>query len=282
MINLILLFMRTLFVGIFFTFLSFSLLGQGWLSQGARSGALANNGVTLTDVFSYHHNPGALGYLENTSVGLSYEARYALKELQSQGFAVAIPLKVGVISAGGQFYGYDAYRTTRAGVGYSMKLAEKISAGVQINYLGMRFGASEYGRKDGLSAEFGALARITEDVQIGFSVVNITRSKLSEYKNERFGTLLRLGVSYRVLEELTIMAEIEQEVTFDPRFRFGVEYQPIDLLYLRVGAQGAPMDLAFGFGLNFSRIKLDLSTQYNQVLGWTPAISLIVDFNQVQ
>src|SRR5690625_6101469 len=85
MINLILLFMRTLFVGIFFTFLSFSLLGQGWLSQGARSGALANNGVTLTDVFSYHHNPGALGYLENTSVGRSEEHT---SELQSRGHLV--------------------------------------------------------------------------------------------------------------------------------------------------------------------------------------------------
>lgn len=272
--------MKTLLVGILITFSSLSLMAQGWMSQSARSSALANNGVTFADVFAYHHNPGALGYLEKGSVGFAYEARYAIKELQSQGFAVAVPLKVGVISAGGQFYGYDAYRTTRAGIGYSMKLVEKISAGVQINYMGMRFGSSYYGRKDGISAEFGALAKVTDEINIGFSVVNITRAKLSDYKNERFGTLLRLGASYQVLDELTIMAEIEQEVTFTPRFRFGVEYQPIDLLYIRVGAQGAPMDLAFGFGLNYNRFKLDLSTQYNQVLGWSPAISLIVDFYQ--
>lgn len=272
--------MKALLVSIIITFFSLSLTAQGWMSQGARSGALANNGVTFTDVFAYHHNPGALGYLEKGTVGLSYEARYAIKELQSQGFAVAVPLKVGVISAGGQFYGYDAYRTTRAGIGYSMKLVESISAGVQINYLGMSLGSSHYGRKDGVSAEFGALAKITDEVRIGFSVVNITRAKLSDYKNERFGTLLRLGVSYKVIDELTIMGEIEQEVTFGPRFRFGLEYQPIDMLYIRAGVQGAPMDLAFGFGLNIKRFKLDLSTQYNQVLGWTPAISLLVDFYQ--
>lgn len=251
---------------------------QGWMSQGARSLGLANSGVTFVNALSYHHNPGALGFLEKGSVGISYQSRYALKELQTQGVAIAVPLKVGVISAGGQFYGYDAYRTTRAGVGYSMKLGQKISAGVQINYLGMRFGSSYYGRKDGVSAELGALAKINEKVSIGFSVMNLSRSKLAEYTDERWGTLLRLGVSYQVIEQLLLIGEIEAEIGYMPRLRAGIEYHPIDLLYIRVGAQGAPMDFSFGFGFDFKGVKLDLATQYNQILGWTPGVSLMVDF----
>lgn len=257
---------------------AFSLQAQGWMSQSARSSALANSGVSFTDVFAFHHNPGALGFLETGSVGLSYEARYALKELQTQGVAVAMPLKVGVISVGGQFYGYDAYRTTKAGAGYSMKLFESISAGVQINYIGMGFGNSYYGRKHGISAEFGALAKLGDKVDLGFSVINLTRTKLADFKNERFGTLLRLGASYQVLDELLLIGEIEQEIAHTTRFRLGVEYHPIDILYIRAGVQGAPMDLAFGFGLDWKRMRLDLATQYNQVLGWSPAASFIFDF----
>lgn len=251
---------------------------QGWMSQGARSLGMASNGVTFVNALSYHHNPGALGFLEKGSAGLSYQTRYALKELQTQGVAVAVPLKVGVISAGGQFYGYDAYRTIRAGAGYSMKLGEKIAAGVQINYLGMRFGSSYYGRKDGVSAELGALAKINEKVSLGFSVMNLSRSKLAEYTDERWGTLLRLGVSYQVIEQLLLVGEVEAEIGFNPRVRAGIEYHPIDLLYIRVGAQGAPMDFSFGFGFNFKGVKLDLATQYNQILGWSPGVSLLVDF----
>lgn len=270
--------MRILLISCFIISFTFGAIAQGWMSQGARSGALANNGVTFVDALAFHHNPGALGFLDKGTAGLTYESRYALKELQSQSFAIAVPLKVGVISAGGQFYGYDAYRTTRAGVGYSMKLFESISAGVQINYLGMSFGSSYYGRKHGISAEFGALAKITDQVNVGFSIVNLTRSKLSEFKDERFGTLMRLGVSYKVIEELLLVGELEQEIAFKTRVRAGIEYHPIDLLYIRAGVQGAPIDLAFGFGLKYKGYKLDLSTQYNQILGWSPAISFLFDF----
>lgn len=269
--------MKKLLIGGFTLFFAFTINAQGWLSQGARVGAMANNGVTLVDAFSYHHNPGALGFLEEGTAGLSYESRYALKELQTQSFAVAVPLKVGVISTGGQFYGYDTYRTTRAGLGYSMKLSEKISAGVQINYLGTRLDPY-YGIKHGVSAEFGALAKLNDKVNVGFSVVNIGRSELSEYKNDRYGTVLRLGLSYQLVEELLLVAEIEQEINFDTRLRAGIEYHPIDLLYIRAGVQGAPMDFAFGFGLKYERFKLDMSSQYNQILGWTPAASFFVDF----
>ena len=269
--------MKTLLITGFTLFFAFAVNAQGWLSQGARVGAMANNGVTLIDAFSYHHNPGALGFVEKGTAGISYESRYALKELQTQSVAAAVPLKVGVISVGGQFYGYDTYRTTRAGMGYSMKLSSKISAGVQINYLSTRLDPA-YGTNHGVSAEFGALAKLNNRINLGFSVVNIGRTELSEYKNDRYGTILRLGVSYQLLEELLLVTEIEQEINFDTRLRVGFEYHPIDLLYIRAGVQGAPMDFAFGFGLNYERFKVDLSTQYNQILGWTPAASFVVDF----
>lgn len=271
--------MKTLIIGGFALLSAFAVNAQGWLSQGARTGAMANNGVTLIDAFAYHHNPGALGFIEKGTAGLSYESRYALKELQTQSLAVAVPLKIGVISVGGQFYGYDTYRTTRAGLGYSMKLSENISAGVQINYLGTRL-SSYYGSKHGVSAEFGALAKLNDRVNVGFSVVNLGRTRLADFKDDRYGTLLRLGLSYQLLEELLIVAEIEQEINFDTRLRAGFEYHPIELLYIRAGVQGAPMDFAFGFGLKYERFKVDLSTQYNQTLGWTPAASFIFDFSK--
>jgi hypothetical protein len=263
------------------TFFVWSLLlsvhGQGWMSQGARVSAMGNAGVTNVDAFAYHHNPGALGFLKKGSAGISYESRYALKALQSQGIAVAVPLKTGVISAGGQFYGNDAYRTTRAGLGYSMKLSENIAAGVQVNYMGLRLDPY-YGVRHGISGELGLLAKINKKIKLGFSVVNLTRTKLSKFKDDRFSTLLRLGASYQIMEEFVLMAEIEQEVSYQTRLRAGVEYHPIDLLYIRAGVQGAPMDFSFGFGFQFNQFKLDIATQYDQLLGWSPAASFHFDF----
>jgi hypothetical protein len=254
-------------------------MAQGWLPQGARSAGMGESSVTFVDAFSYHHNPGALGFITKGTVGFSYQSRYLLKELQSQGFSVAQPLKQGVISVGGQFYGYEQFRTNRLGAGYSMKLSDNIAAGVQLNYLSARLDPA-YGVRQTLSGEFGLLGKINDDISIGFSVMNIGRAKLSDFQDDRFSTLIRLGASYQIVEDLLISAEISQEVAFQARIRGGFEYNPesVSMLFIRCGVQSNPMELAFGFGIDFEPVKLDLSTQYNQLLGWTPSAGLVIDF----
>ena len=84
--------------------------GQGVYPSGARSMSMANASVTLNDVWAHYNNPGAVGNVKELTVGISYENRFLLKELQSQSVAAVIPLKVGAISVGGQMFGYRDFR----------------------------------------------------------------------------------------------------------------------------------------------------------------------------
>jgi hypothetical protein len=250
---------------------------QGWMPQGARSAAVGNTSVTFEDAFAYHHNPGALGFMQQPSIAVNYEARFLLRELQSQGFAYAQPLKTGVLSVGGQFYGYETFRTNRIGLGYSMPLSDNLSAGIQMNYLSLRLDPA-YGIKHTVTGEVGLLAKMTEDLVLGFSAVNIGRNRLSDFQDDRFSTLMRLGVGYKIIKELNLLFEIEQAVGYKPRLRGGIEYHPIDFFYFRMGVQGAPMEYSFGAGFKFDRIMIDLASHYNQILGWTPSASFVFNF----
>ena len=158
--------------------------------------SMGNASSTLNDVWAFHNNPGALGLIENFSIGLSYENRFLLKELQTQSLACAIPLKVGVISVGGHMYGYRKFRSYKGGIGYSMKLAEKLSAGVQINYQGIQL-EEYYGSKNTVTAEVGILASISEKWSASAAVFNLGRAKLSSFEDDRFTTMMRLGSSYQ-------------------------------------------------------------------------------------
>ena len=109
------------------------LFAQGFSAVGARSAAMGNSSVCLDDVWAYHQNPGALASVRQVSAGIWYEARFLMKELQTEAIAAAIPLKTGVLSAGGQLFGYSQFRSTRAGIGYSLQLGAKFSAAVQVN-----------------------------------------------------------------------------------------------------------------------------------------------------
>lgn len=259
--------------------MGFSLLisAQGWMEQGARSNSLGGASVSLVDINAYHNNPGALGFINQSGVSINYSSRFLLKELQSQSVAYAQKIGKGVVSMGAQFYGYEEFRSSRAGMGYSLKLSENLAAGVQLNYQNLRLNPY-YGSNHSISAEFGALLKLTKTVGLGFSVFNLGRTKLSEFQDDRYSTTMRLGLYYQVSKHLLIVSEINKEITFPLSFRGGMEYYPTDQFYFRLGAKGAPVEFAGGFGFKLKQFKLDISTFYHQFLGWTPGASLIFEF----
>jgi hypothetical protein len=245
---------------------------QGWMPVGSRSNSLANTSATLVDAWAFHHNPGALGELKEMQIGISYENRFLLKQLQSQGLVFAQPLKVGVISVGAQLYGFNEYRTQRIGAGYSMKLAEFLYAGVQLNYQGVRLNEN-YGTNHSVSAEAGVQAVIGEKWRVGVSVFNIGRAKLSTFEDDRYSTMMRLGAGYKVSEKVLILAEAFKNLDYKTSFKVGLEYQAFKNFYLRGGAASEPVEFAFGVGYKWKVIQLDIGTNYHQRLGWSPNVS---------
>jgi len=254
-------------------FFSLQSVAQDVYKMGARSSALANASVAVNDIWAYHHNPGMLGFLEQGGAGAYYENRFFLRELQFQGLTLAQPLKVGVISAGAQYSGFDLYRTSRAGLGYSLKLAEFISMGVQVNYLNVRLPA-EYGTKHGVSAEFGLAAKISKKWMLGASVYNLTRARFANYQDERFATLIRIGAAYMISPKLQFLGEFEKDILFPLRLKGGLEYQPIEDLYLRLGVSNQPLEIAFGVGYNLKGLRIDIASTYKQLLGFSTGVSI--------
>ena len=256
-----------------FALQSIALFSQGWMPMGARSNSLANASVTLTDVWAFHHNPGALGELKALSAGISYENRFLLRELQSQGLVIAQPLKVGVVSIGAQFYGYNQYRTQRIGAGYSMKLTDFLFAGVQLNYQGLTLNEN-YGSNHSMTAEAGIQALISDKWRIGVSVFNIGRAKLSVFEDDRYSTIMRLGTSYTISDKVIVLAEAFKNLESKVDFKGAVEYQAFDNFFIRAGASSAPVEFTFGFGYKWKTIQFDLGSGYHQILGWSPNFSL--------
>lgn len=246
---------------------------QGWLPSGARSMSMSNASVGLHDVWSYHNNPGALAKLDRLSAGLAYENRFLLRELQSQGLTIAIPLKVGVLSIGGLSYGYSQFRSTKAGLGYSLPLSDRFYAGVQLNYQGIQL-AQNYGNANTVTAEAGLFAEVTENWNMGFSVFNLSRTRLSEFQDDRLTTVMRLGTAYSFSKKLLVSAEFEKSIDYNVRVKAGLEYQIVKDFYFRGGVATAPVEFSFGTGYDFGAIQLDLGTAYDLILGWSPHFSL--------
>ncbi len=241
---------------------------------GARPAGMGNAGLCIQDIWSIYHNQAGIAHIESPSAGAFYENRFLIRELAYAGFAAATPLGFGTVGLSYSGFGYSVYRESKVGLAYGMKLSNRLSAGVQLNYQHIRINAENYGARGAVTAEVGFQMKISERVTAGAHLFNPTRTKLQDFNDERLPTALRLGLGYQVSNDVLVAAEVEKDIDFKPLFRGGIEYQPVDILYLRIGASTEPNLFTFGLGLKFERFQFDMAATYHSLLGYSPQASL--------
>lgn len=246
---------------------------------GARAAGLANSAVTLSDVWSAHHNQAGLGFLSSPTAGVYYESRYLLPELALNGAVVAVPLanRKGTFALSYRSFGYQLYKESKTGLAFSRAFSDDLSIGMQINYHQIQI-ADVYGNRNVFTAEVGVQYRVAKDLTLGAHVFNPNRSKLTEINQDRLPAVIRLGLRYNFSKNLFLTAETEKD-TYNPAiFRAGLEYMAGSVLYLRAGFGTSPFASSFGFGLLLKNLKVDFAGNFHPVLGFTPQASLTYDF----
>ena len=251
--------------------------GQVNFTNSARSLSMSNASVALQDVWAQVNNPAALVGLKKQSIGLSYQNRFGLKELQSQGMVYALPFKKMVFSLGTQVYGYQQFRTMKTGAGMSMLLSDKVSIGLKLNHHWMKLNEN-YGAVSRASGDLGVLVHFTNRLQFGLCASNIGRTKISSELNERIISSMRLGMAYQLSDQLNVLTELEKNVSSPLQVKVGTEYKPHEKWFFRGGVSTAPLSFSFGCGGRFKdHFQLDLGTAYHPLLGWSPHVSFQLD-----
>lgn len=246
---------------------------------GARQAALANAAVTLSDVWSAHHNQAGLGFIKHTSVGVYYENRFLIPELGLGAFAAAIPVGKGSFGISFRNFGYKLYHESKAGIGYGRQFGDNLSIGMQLNYHLIGF-SEYYGNRSLFTAEAGAIYRLGKNLYAGAHVYNPGQPRLTDYGNERMPAAIRFGLRYQFSDKILLAAEVEKTGEFKPRIRMGMEYQVHTVLVIRAGISSQPVNSSFGFGLKLKKLRVDFAGAFHQVLGFTPQCGISYTFSE--
>jgi len=244
---------------------------------GARSSALGNASVALSDLWSAFNNQAGLANIETTSAGFYYENRYLLKELGYKAGAIAYPMKSGTIGLSFNHFGYSAYNESKVGLAFAKGFGKYLSFGLQLDYNMTRL-AESYGTQNYLTFEAGMLANITPKLVLGAHIYNPISAKIADYNDERAPVVFRVGAAYSISEKFTLVAETEKNIYTDPTVSAGLEYKPNERFFLRGGASTGPSALSFGAGFLFGNFLLDISTSYHNILGYSPQASISYKF----
>lgn len=244
---------------------------------GGRSAGMANASVTLTDVWAVHNNQAGLAFITKPVAGIYYENRFMVSDLSLKSAAFALPVKKGVFGISMNYFGFSLYSESKIGLAYAMQFGEKLSAGIQLDYMNTRI-AEGYGNKSVFAGEIGVRAKLTDALTLGAHLFNPSRPVLSSYNNEKTPAILRFGADYKFSKKVILAIETLKNIDQDPVFKAGLEYQIIEQIFLRAGMATNPSLNTFGIGVKLQNFSFDFASSFNTVLGVSPKVSMMYSF----
>jgi len=260
---------------------SLTLSAYSQYNPGAKQISLSNSDVALSnDVFSLFNNPAGLAQMNWREVGIYYSpAPFGLSELANGYAAYHEPTSIGSFALGGMSYGFDLYRESKVTLGYSYNYLDKFFAGVTLNY--QTVSIQNYGNDGALFISFGGLAYVSNVFRLGFSIQNINRATFGN-EDDQIPMVFNTGLSYDVADELTVNFAIDKDIKYKASFQFGINYDIIEYLSLRIGFSNEPSKYSAGIGINYSMFSLDYAMFTHNDLGLTHQAGIIISFGREQ
>jgi hypothetical protein len=247
------------------------------MADGARNAAMMHSGVANTDVWSAVSNPGSMGMLENSSVGLSYENRYFIEELGCQTLVTTIHTRSGNFGAHVSQFGYSLYSQTQTGISYGKTLGKRVSAGIGFIYENVHI-SEGYGNAGNALIHAGINITPLNDFSLGVHIYNPTFAKLDESGNFKIPSYIEAGLSYHYKNIFTLCFEGTGVIKEKTEVSLGLEYIILKHIALRCGAATNPARYSFGLGTNMARFNVDLAFSVHQVLGMTSQLGISYNF----
>jgi hypothetical protein len=262
-------------ISVSFFILFLQVTASGGIPYGIQAGA-GEAGISYACVmkegfWSSFHNQALLAYNKSLQFGINYDNRFGIKELGTRSASVIIPAGKASIGALYSNFGYADFKRNMTGVSCGLKLSEKISAGVQIDYFSEKT-SGEYDNNKCITFETGLIAEASDNIRIGIHLFNPVLNSLRKSKQP---VSLTVGAGIILSKILFAGAETEMCSTGNLVLRTGFEYEAVKNLWLRAGYSTNNNSFCFGTGYQSGMVKIDIGFATHQTLGVTSSLSLI-------
>lgn len=243
-------------------------------SFGGRGAAMGGVSVALDDEVSAMYNISALNGIESAAVAISARQSFVVDGMGVFSLGGIVPLGFGSMAATVEHFGDNDYNEQRVSLAYALPLGRTMSFGVAFHY--MHSGTSDpyYEPLNRLTFSTALRFRPSDDFTVAFKAFNPSAGMSDSELSLRIPAVFSLGVSYRIIDELLAVGEVEKNLYEPSTLRFGLEYLLQEGWFIRVGVNTRPAIYTFGLGLRQGRFGADLAAQFHNVLGLTPQLSL--------
>lgn len=223
------------------------------------------------------NNVAGLAKLESTSAAFTYEAQPGFAPFDKMAAVFSLPVKVGVAGVGIFRFGDELYNEQIISVGFANTFG-LASIGLKANYI--VYSASHFGSKGVFTISFGGVAELTDKISVGAHIVNINQPDISKTENEKIPTVLVVGLAAQLTSQALITSELEKDLSYDLKWKTGIEYKPFKKFTTRSGFCVNPNYIFFGLGFRTSKFSLDYAYQHSFIVGSRHQSTVGYNFNR--
>jgi len=261
-------------------------IGCGMLFIVQVMGQLAHNPVSeeyiLSGTFSVHFNnafsfnadPACLGGIKEIQGGLLMERKWMLRELAVYKMAVTFPAGQGGIGIGFQYSGDPDYNEQSIHLAYGKKLG-RLELGICFDYLLNH--AAGYSSIGFGGAGFGILYHVTEKLIAGWAFSLPVFGTVEKTHPETGPQKYLVGLGYETTTDLLLSLQLVKISGVAVGIIPAVEYHFADQFLFSFGFSAGNGSLYFNSGWKKNRCWIQLYTAYDQVLGFSPGIVLLLN-----
>jgi hypothetical protein len=221
--------------------------------------------------WSAFHNQATLSFYNSLSFGVNYENRFNISELGTRTAGLIVPAGKACLAGFYSHFGYSDFRRQTAGLACGLKFSEKISGGIQIDYL-VENASGEHNERQSLTFEAGIFILPAEKIRIGIHLFNPVPGSL---RKSYLPSSIRAGAGIYLSKVLFAGAEVQMITGRDPVVRMGLEYETLKNLWFRGGFSSENTSFSFGIGYLVKFVQMDLGFATHEKLGITSSASLI-------
>lgn len=265
---------RTFQILLFILCFRIPLLASDLYPIGARSIALSNAFVSVSDSWSTFHNQATLVKINQLSTGVFYESRFLIDELSLAAGTFVAPFSGGTVGLSFYQFGTGTFKESKFGLAYAKNLSEKLAAGIQMDYFINRFPENE--KAFGFATfEVGFAYLLTEELTIGAHVFNPVQNGFKTVSEKyKIPMIVRIGGHYEFSDKVLITCEYYFNSRKISRIGTGIEFYLLKNLAARMGVSGTPINYTAGLGYSFGKISTDFAFSYHGNLGFSPSVSI--------
>jgi len=231
----------------------------------SHSTATCNYNLFSQNAWSSACNPAGISDIKKLTFGVLFQNHFLLKDLSTQYISAAAPLNKHISYCSSLFrFGNNLYSKNEWNNALSIKLHEKLSAGIQLRLQYIH--QSEERKLWNITPEIGICYRTNEKIALAASLHNFILNENSLNKKQT----LRIGLSYSFDKKVKTHLQGVFSNGKYPNIAAAIDYQLNEQFYFGFNISSSNQPFHFGIAYQLQKIKINIDFAYHQQLGFSP------------